>query len=62
LEPSLVLIRQLEWIDGPKRGYSSPKKVERISEWHVAWLAGDKRTEKGIEGFPKHPQETDPNE
>jgi len=39
-----------------------PQKVERISEWHVAWLAGDKRTEKGIEGFPKHPQETDPNE
>jgi putative acetyltransferase len=61
-ETPLVLVRQFEWIDEPKRGQFVPKKGERTTEWQVAWLKGDKRTDKSIEEFLKHPYEAGPNE
>ncbi len=61
-EAPLVLVRQLEWIDEPKRGQFIPEKEERVTEWQVVWLKGGKRTAKSIEEFLKHPYEAGPNE
>lgn len=57
-EPPLVLIRQKEWINEPKRGQFIPEKGERITEWQVRWLEGSKRNDKSIEEFLKHPVES----
>ena len=59
-EPPLVLVRQLEWIDEPKRGQFIRERGVRTTEWQIAWLKGDKRTEKSIEEFLKHPYEAGP--
>ena len=55
-ETPLVLVRQLEWIDEPKQGQYVPQKGERMTEWQVAWLKTDKRTESSIAEFLKHPR------
>jgi hypothetical protein len=50
------------WIDEPKLGPFVREKGERTTEWQFVWLKGDKRTDKSIEEFLKHPYEADPNE
>ena len=55
-EPPLALVRQLEWIDEPKPGQYIPLKGTRITEWQVTWLKDNKRTERSIEEFLKHPK------
>jgi len=55
-ERPLVLVHQLEWIDEPEQGHYVQKKGERMTEWQVAWLKSDKRTENSIEEFLKHPR------
>jgi hypothetical protein len=59
-EAPLVLVRQFEWIDEPKRGDFVPEKGERITEWQVPWLQNDKRGENSIAEFMKHPREAGP--
>jgi hypothetical protein len=54
-EDPLVLVRQLEWINEPEPGHYVPKRGERITEWQVRWLAGDKRSANTITEFMKHP-------
>jgi putative acetyltransferase len=51
-----VLVRQLEWIDEPQPGHYVPMKEERIPEWQVRWLAGNKRKAERIADFVKHPK------
>jgi hypothetical protein len=55
-EPPLVLVRQFEWIDEPKKGQFIPVKGERTTEWQVKWLQDDKRTDKSIEEFLRNPR------
>jgi hypothetical protein len=55
-EPPLVLVRQLEWIDEPKKGEFVPMKGERIAEWQIVWLKDDKRNNKSIEEFLRNPR------
>ncbi len=50
-EQPLVLVRQLEWIDEPTPGQFIPMKGERITEWLVEWLQGNKRAEQTISQF-----------
>ncbi|EHR39387.1 hypothetical protein [Alishewanella jeotgali] len=50
-EQPLVLVRQLEWIDEPTPGQFIPMKGERITEWLVEWLQGNKRSEQTISQF-----------
>jgi putative acetyltransferase len=59
-EGPLVLVRQKEWIDEPKRGTFIPQNSERITEWQVDWLNGSKRTDNSIKEFLKHPTEAGP--
>ena len=59
-EEPLVLVRQLEWIDEPKRGDFIPVKGDRVTEWQVRWLPDSKRTPMSIQEFMKHPQEAGP--
>jgi putative acetyltransferase len=59
-EPPLVLVRQLQWIDEPKRGVFIPNKGDRITEWQVAWLVDSKRSNQSIEEFLKQPKEAGP--
>jgi hypothetical protein len=59
-ERPLVLVRQREWIDEPKHGQFIARKEERTTEWQIAWLKGNKRTERSIEEFLKHPYEAGP--
>lgn len=59
-EPPLVLVRQFEWVDEPNRGQFVPEKGERITEWQVGWLQGNKRTATSIQEFLKHPIEAGP--
>ena len=50
-EQPLVLVRQFEWIDEPTPGQFIPMKGERITEWLVEWLQGNKREEQTISQF-----------
>jgi len=59
-EAPLVLVRQLEWISEPNRGHFIPEKGERITEWQIAWLKGNKRTNESIREFMQHPREEGP--
>lgn len=59
-EEPIVLVRQEEWIDEPRRGQFITRKDERITEWQVKWLPGNKRTYQSIEGFLKNPKEAGP--
>jgi hypothetical protein len=56
-EPPLVLIRQREWIDEPKKGQFIRRNGERITEWQVQWLKDNKRNDHSIDEFLKHPRE-----
>ena len=51
-----MLVRQLEWIDEPEPNHFIPEKAERVTEWQVGWLTGDKRTKDSIQEFLKHPK------
>lgn len=59
-EEPIVLVRQLEWINEPERGRFLPEIRERITEWQVHWLAGNKRGANSIQEFLKHPREAGP--
>jgi hypothetical protein len=59
-EPPLVLVRQTEWIDEPKRGKFTRETGLRLTEWQVAWLTGSRRTEHSIDDFLTHPREAGP--
>jgi len=52
-EDPLVLVRQRKWINEPETGKFEPRSDERITEWQVQWLSGNKRTEESIERFLK---------
>jgi hypothetical protein len=47
----LVLVRQVKWVNEPKPGQFEPRTDERITEWQVGWLSGNKRAEASIEKF-----------
>jgi len=49
-------VRQFEWIDEPKPGHYVAEKGDRITEWQVKWLEGNKRTPSSISEFMKHPK------
>jgi putative acetyltransferase len=55
-EEPVVLVRQFEWIDEPKPGHYLAEKGDRITEWQVKWLEGNKRTPSSISEFMKHPK------
>jgi hypothetical protein len=55
-EEPLALVRQAEWINEPEPGRFVWEKGERITEWQVKWLAGNKRTPESIQDFLKHPR------
>jgi putative acetyltransferase len=59
-EQPIVLVRQLEWISEPEHERFIPKKEERITEWQVQWLTGNKRGPSSIQEFLKHPTEAGP--
>jgi putative acetyltransferase len=59
-ESPIVLVRQLEWISEPQHGHFIPQKEERITEWQVQWLTGNKRGLNSIPEFMKHPREAGP--
>jgi len=59
-EEPIVLVRQLEWINEPEHGHFIPEKTERIAEWQIQWLAGNKRRADSIQQFLKHPREEGP--
>ncbi len=50
-EEPLVLILQREWIDEPQPGNFVRQKEERLTEWKVEWLAGNKRSPETIDRF-----------
>lgn len=43
-EEPLVLVRQYEWINEPEPGQYTAEKGNRVTEWQVEWLEGNKRT------------------
>jgi len=59
-ESPIVLVRQLEWINESEHGHFIPEKEERITEWQVRWLDGNKRGPNSIRDFLKHPREEGP--
>ncbi len=59
-EQPIVLVRQLEWISEPDHGRFIPMKEDRITEWQVQWLIGNKRAPSSIQEFRKHPKEAGP--
>lgn len=50
-EEPLVLVRQLKWVNEPRKGQFEPRSDERIAEWQVAWLSGHKRAKDSIALF-----------
>ena len=54
-EKPVVLVRQREWIAEPKPGQFQAEKAERVTEWRVKWLAGNKRAANTISNFLAHP-------
>ena len=59
-EEPLVLVLQREWIGEPEHGHFVPEKGERITEWQVKWLPGNKRRAGSIKEFMEHPTEAGP--
>lgn len=59
-EEPLVLVLQREWIGEPEHGHFIPEKGERITEWQVKWLPGNKRLATSIKEFMEHPKEAGP--
>ena len=60
-EQPIVLVRQREWIAEPTPGQFHAESGERVTEWRVKWLAGNKRGPKTISNFLAHPRPA-PNE
>jgi putative acetyltransferase len=56
VEEPLVLVRQIEWISEPEPGHYIPEKGERLAEWQIPWLDGNKGTSESIQEFIKHPK------
>lgn len=52
-EEPLVLVRQYEWINEPEPGHYQAEKGNRITEWQVQWLEGNKRTPGSTKDFLK---------
>ncbi|MBK1884623.1 GCN5 family acetyltransferase [Luteolibacter pohnpeiensis] len=50
-ESPLVLVRQLEHVNEPKKGIFEHVKGERLTEWQVEWLAESKRGPNSIPDF-----------
>jgi len=50
-ELPLVLVLQREWIDEPEPGVYIAMDEERITEWQVQWLEGNKREADSIIEF-----------
>ncbi len=50
-EPPLVLVLQKEHVNEPEPGVFEHVKDDRITEWRVEWLFGNKRTEDSISEF-----------
>ena len=55
-EEPIVLVRQREWIDEPTPGQFHAQRSERIAEWRVKWLAGNKRGADTVSNFLAHPK------
>jgi hypothetical protein len=55
-EIPIVLVRQREWIDESTPGQFHDEKTERVTEWRVKWLAGNKRGADTIKNFLAHPK------
>lgn len=55
-EEPIVLVRQLEWIAEPTAGTFYAEKGQRVAEWQVKWLAGNKRGPNTISDFLAHPK------
>jgi hypothetical protein len=51
-----VLVRQREWIAEPMPGKFHAEKGDRVTEWRVKWLAGNKRGPETIANFLVHPK------
>ena len=50
-ESPLVLVSQREWIGEPEPGKYTHEKGERVTEWRVEWLDGNKRHVYSIDMF-----------
>ncbi|MCP4536385.1 MAG: GCN5 family acetyltransferase [Chloroflexi bacterium] len=50
-EEPVVLVVQYEWIDEPEPGTYIVMKKERLTEWLVEWLEGNKRGVNSISDF-----------
>ena len=55
-EKPLVLVRQLEYVNEPKKGVFERVVGERLTEWLPAWLEGSKRAEDSIAKFLANPR------
>jgi putative acetyltransferase len=55
-EKPVVLVRQYEWIDEPEPHRYQAEKGNRVTEWQVKWLVGNKRAPASISEFLKHPK------
>jgi hypothetical protein len=55
-EQPIVLVRQREWIAEPMPGKFHAEKGDRVTEWRVKWLAGNKRGPETIANFLGHPK------
>lgn len=53
-EEPLALVRQYEWINEPEPGHYQAQKGNRITEWQVEWLDGNKRMPGSIDEFLRH--------
>jgi putative acetyltransferase len=61
-EEPLVLVRQFEWINESKPHQYLAEKGNRVTEWQVKWLRGNKRNPDSIGEFLKHPRPADESE
>ena len=50
-EPPLVLVLQKEHVNEPETGVFEHVRGDRITEWRVEWLSGNKRSEDSIPEF-----------
>ena len=50
-EEPLALVRQYEWINEPEPGHYHAEKGNRVTEWQVEWLDGNKRRPDSISEF-----------
>ena len=61
-EKPLVLVRQFEHVNEPRKGVYEHVKGERLTEWVPAWLKGTKRGEDSIAKFLANPRPIRSNE